>query len=128
MSTRGGRGHRREARGPGVADERGTATVAVLALIGVVLLVASAAAAVLAAVVAHRQAQAAADLAALSGAAAAQRGVDACAAADEVAGANGAALAACRIDGDDVLVTVAVRVPVAVVRDEVQARARAGPS
>lgn len=115
--------------GGGIADERGTATVAVLALIGVVLLVAAGAATVLGAVVAHRQAQAAADLAALSGAAAGEQGGDACAAAGEVAEANRSALTDCRVDGDDVLVTVAVDLPGAVeVLDEVRARARAGPS
>lgn len=111
------------------SDESGTATVAVLALIGVVLLVASAAAAVLGAAVAHRQAQATADLAALSGAAAAEQGADACAAASDVARANRGALAACRLEGDDVLVTVAVEVPGEVkVLGAVMARARAGPS
>jgi len=110
-------------------DERGTATVAVLSLIGVVLLVATAAAAILGAVVAHRQAQAAADLAALSGATVAEHGGDACAAAGDVARANRGDLAGCRLDGDDVLVTVTVEVPGgAEVLGEVSARARAGPS
>lgn len=110
-------------------DERGTATVAVLALIGVVLLVAVAAAAVLGAVVAHRQAQAAADLAGLAGAVAAEQGGDPCAAAGDVALANRGVLTDCRVDGDDVLVTVAVDLPGEVeVLAEVSARARAGPS
>lgn len=110
-------------------DESGTATVAVLSLIGVVLLVATAAAAVLGAVVAHRQAQAAADLAALSGATAAQEGGDGCGAASEVARANRGAVTECRLEGDDVLVTVAVEVPGEVdMLGRVSARARAGPS
>lgn len=114
--------------GPG-RDERGTATVAVLSLIGVVLLVAAAAAAVLGAAVAHRQAQAAADLAALSGAAAAEQGDDACGAAADVARANGGDLADCHLEGDDVLVSVTVDVPGGLaVLGEVRARARAGPS
>lgn len=115
--------------GSATSDERGTATVAVLSLIGVVLLVAGAAAAVLGAVVAHRQAQAAADLAALSAATAAGQGADACGAAGRVARANSGQLADCRLEGDDVLVTVTVEMPGAVdVLGEVRARARAGPS
>lgn len=110
-------------------EERGTATVAVVSLVGVVLLVAVAAAAVLGAAVAHRQAQAAADLAALSGAVAAGQGGDPCAAAGEVARANRGALAGCHLDGDDLLVTVTVAVPGgARVLGAVSARARAGPS
>lgn len=109
--------------------EHGTATVAVVSLVGVVLLVALAAAAVLGAAVAHRQAQAAADLAALAAAVRGQEGSDPCAAAAEVAAANGARLDTCWPEGADVVVTVTVEVPgdLPVLR-QVAARARAGPS
>lgn len=109
--------------------EQGAATVAVVSLVGVVLLVALAAATVLGAAVSHRQAQAAADLAALAGAVREQEGSDPCAAAAEVAAANGARLDTCRADGADVVVTVTVEIPGDLpVLHEVAARARAGPS
>jgi secretion/DNA translocation related TadE-like protein len=79
--------------------ERGAATVLSIAVLGVLVAVAAALGLVTAVVVHHRMAQSAADLAALAGAGAAAQGEDACAAAGAVAGANGAALIGCRVDG-----------------------------
>ena len=117
-------------RGPGGRGERGAATVLVLAMAGVLLVVALAVALAEGLVVGHRRAQAAADLAALAGAGAAARGEDPCAAAGAVSVANGAALTACSTVGGDV--TVEVRVAVAVPalvggEAELTGRARAGP-
>lgn len=110
-------------------EEHGSATVAVVSLIGVVLLVALSAAAVLGAAVAHRRAQAAADLAALAGATAAAAGDDGCRAASGVATANGARLDTCSETDGDLLVAVSASVPGSVpFLAEVSARARAGPS
>ncbi|TCJ29899.1 hypothetical protein EPD65_06265 [Nocardioides jejuensis] len=110
-------------------SDRGTATVAVVSFVGVVLVVALAGATILGAAVAHRRAQAAADLAALSGATTRQQGGDACRAAADVARANGAVLDVCREVADDLQVTVSVALPHAVPGlGHVSARARAGPS
>ena len=79
--------------------DRGAATVLVLAMAGVLLVVALAVALAEGLVVGHRRAQAAADLAALAGAGAAARGEDPCDAARAVAVANGAALTACSAIG-----------------------------
>jgi secretion/DNA translocation related TadE-like protein len=76
----------------------------------------------------HRRAAAAADLAALAGAAAVQQGLDGCPQARRVAAANGAVLTHCRIDGQDVRITVrteSARLLGRLVR--VRADARAGP-
>lgn len=111
------------------ADERGAATLLVLALSGLLLFVGLALAGVAAIVLTQRSAQAAADLAALAGASAAVAGADACAAAGDIAAANGAALARCELTGT--VVTIAVRVdgPRLVARRyDVTAEARAGPA
>ncbi|WP_107704446.1 Rv3654c family TadE-like protein [Nocardioides allogilvus] len=110
-------------------DERGAATVVVLAVSGLLMFVGLGLSGVAAIVVTQRSAQAAADLAALAGASAAVAGADACAAAGRIAADNGAALAACRLTGR--VVTVAVRVdgPRLVDRRyDVTAEARAGPA
>ncbi|WP_435771285.1 Rv3654c family TadE-like protein [Nocardioides sp. SYSU DS0651] len=109
--------------------ERGAATVLVVALAGVLLLVGAAAGVVAAIMVAHRQAQSAADLAALAGATAlSDRTGDPCAAAGDVAAANGASLDSCAVDGEDVLVSVVVRGPRWLGQDDdLVGRARAGP-
>ncbi len=86
------------------ADDRGAATVAVLAFVSVLLLLGGAFGVVAAMVHAHRTAQAAADLAALAGAGAQARGRDPCASSDAVATANGARLLTCEVSGDDVRV------------------------
>lgn len=109
--------------------ERGGATVVTVACAGVLLLVGCALAVVVAAFADHRRAQAAADLAALAGAAALADGADGCAAAAEIAHANGAEATACTIDQAVVTVDVAVAGP-----DwlgwaaDLTARARAGPA
>ncbi len=112
------------------SDERGSATVWVIALSGVLVVIGTAAVLVGAATVARHRATTAADLAALAAAEHAVRGdPGACAAAGEVAGANGARLAACTV-GDGAVVEVAVAVPVRLGPLGVSragARARAGP-
>ena len=109
-------------------DERGAASLLVVSCVAVLLLIGSALGVVAAMVRAHRAAQSAADLASLAGAAAHQRGEDACAATGQVAPANGAALAACTVVGDDVLVTVTVPGPHWLGQTaDLSAQARAGP-
>lgn len=117
--------------GAGRAEERGAATVLVVAMAGVLLLVGAAAGVVGAIVVAHRVAQSAADLAALAGAAtlAEHSGRDPCAAAAAVASANDAALAGCAVEGSEVAVEVTVGGPRWLGQDQdLSARARAGPA
>jgi secretion/DNA translocation related TadE-like protein len=93
-------------RTTGGAEERGAASVLAVALC-VALLLCS-----LVAVVAgrlltdQRRVAAAADLAALAGAAAVQRGLSGCLQAQRVASANGALVTACRVDGQEVRLTV----------------------
>lgn len=89
--------------------DRGSASVAVLA-VGLVLVAAGVAGAVVgSATVARQQARTAADLAALAGAGhTVHGGATACTRAGEVAAANGGHLTGCRVDGLDLTVTVAV--------------------
>jgi secretion/DNA translocation related TadE-like protein len=111
------------------ADERGAATLIVLALSGLLMFVGLALSGVAAIVLTQRSAQAAADLAALAGASAAVAGADACTAAGDIAAANGAALARCELAGT--VVTIAVRVDGPLLgtrRYDVTAQARAGPA
>ncbi|MFZ2503492.1 MAG: Rv3654c family TadE-like protein [Nocardioides sp.] len=116
-------------------SERGSATLLVVALSGLLLSVTLALAGVGGLIRAHRSAQAAADLAALA-AAVRVVGADPCGAAAEAADANGARLEACQVSG--LVVSVQVAVPllgpgsgvapgVAGVTVQVRARARAGP-
>ena len=113
-----------------VSGERGSATVWVVALAGVLAAIGVAAVLVGAAVVGRHRATTAADLAALAAAEHAVRGDPrACAAAGEVAGANGARLSVCTV-GDGAVVEVAVAVPVRLGplgASRAGARARAGP-
>ncbi|WP_228395258.1 Rv3654c family TadE-like protein, partial [Modestobacter roseus] len=117
-------------RRPDGEAERGSATVWVVALAGLVAAVGMAAVLVGAAVVARHRATAAADLAALAAAGAAVQGDPAaCAVASEVAVANGAAVTSCTV-GAGAVVELHVRVPVrlgplGVV--DADGRARAGP-
>jgi secretion/DNA translocation related TadE-like protein len=77
---------------------------------------------------AHRVAQSAADLAALAGAQAQERGQDGCAAATLVAGANGATVDSCVVDGFDVRLQVTVPGPRWLGQHhDLSAEARAGP-
>jgi secretion/DNA translocation related TadE-like protein len=118
-------------RGLGLADERGSATVWVLALAGVLALVGAAMVLVGAAVVARHRATTAADLAALAGAGRAVVGeADACAAADRIGSANHAVLESCTIlVGAVVEVHVHVTAVLGLVgRVSAEARARAGPA
>jgi secretion/DNA translocation related TadE-like protein len=111
--------------------ERGSATVWVLTLSGVVALVGLAAVLVGVAVGARHRAAAAADFAALAAATQAVQGLaDGCSRAAEIAAANGAELTACTI-GPDGVAQVAVSVPVELGRlgsHSATARARAGPA
>jgi secretion/DNA translocation related TadE-like protein len=112
------------------AGERGSATVWMLALSGVLATIGLAAVLVGAAVVARHRATGAADLAALAAAGRAVNGhVDGCARAATVADANAAVLTACTV-GADVVVQVEVSVPVRLGPlglHSATARARAGP-
>ncbi len=109
--------------------ERGSGTVFVLVLMMLLVFTAGGAALIGAAVGVRHQAETAADLAALSGASALVRGLSPCPAAARVAHANGASLAACRVTGGLVDVSVAVRLggPLTRLRPA-RAAARAGPA
>src|SRR4051795_2937044 len=110
-------------------DERGSATLFAVAIVGVLVLVGAALGVVGAMVHAHRVAQSAADLAALAGAQAQARGRDPCAAAAGIAAANGAAVDSCAVDGFDVTLQVTVAGPHWLrQRHDLSARARAGPA
>ena len=110
-------------------DERGSATLFAIAVIGVLVFVGAALGVVGAMVHAHRVAQSAADLAALAGAEAQARGRDPCAAATTVATANGATVDSCVVDGRDVLVRVTVAGPRWLAQHhDLSAQARAGPA
>ena len=117
------------ARFTAFGDDRGGATVLVLAIGLVTVLIAIASAAVGAAIVARHRAQSAADLAALAGALDALDDVEvACARAGEIAARNGGHLIACHVDGLDVVVTVEVRpAGLAAMAGTARASARAGP-
>jgi secretion/DNA translocation related TadE-like protein len=112
-----------------LGDDRGSATVLVLAIGLVTVLVAIAAAAVGGAIVARHRAQTAADLAALAGALDSLDGVEvACARAGEIAAGNGGHLTACDVDGLDVVVTVEARpTGLSAIGGTARASARAGP-
>ena len=113
-------------------DERGSATVLVVAAAGVVLTLALATAVVAGYLVAFHRARHAADLAAVSGAAQAALGRQGCPVAERIARANGAGRVACEQVGDQVeyVVGLEVWVPVRPVLrglpEEVPARADAG--
>jgi secretion/DNA translocation related TadE-like protein len=112
-----------------VRDDRGAATLLVVAFLGLLLFVGAALGAVGALVGSHRSAQSAADLAALAGASALARGEDPCAAAASIARANGASVVACAPDGLEVRVGVEVTGPRWLGQAaDLEAEARAGPS
>lgn len=109
-------------------DQRGSATLLTVALLGLLLLVGAALGVVAAMVWSHRVAQSSADLAALAGATGLQQGADACSAAAGIADANGARLVSCSADGEEVLVEVTVTGPRWLGQQgDLSARARAGP-
>lgn len=98
---------------PGVGtgrDERGSGTLLVVGGMSLVMVIAGVALVLTAYIAAQHAAADAADLSALSGAAAHGRGEDPCAAAREVARANGVTLSTCRVSGDsfDFVVRVGV--------------------
>ncbi|WP_460734673.1 Rv3654c family TadE-like protein [Nocardioides ginkgobilobae] len=93
----------------GVAGDRGGATVAAVACLGLLLLVGLALGEVGAWFAAHRQVRAAADLAALAGAGAVT--ADPCGRAEAVAGSNGARLLSCAVEGRTVRVVVGIDAP-----------------
>lgn len=110
-------------------DERGSATLLVLAMAGVLLLVGAALGVVVAMVRAHRAAESAADLAALAGAQALQRGGDPCGRAAEIARADDARLSGCSSRGSVVTVRVIVAGPHWLGQSaDLSAEARAGPA
>jgi secretion/DNA translocation related TadE-like protein len=109
-------------------NERGFAVAAVVALTGLLVVVALVGAAGGRVLVEQRRAARAADLAALSAASSVQRGRPACPSARQTAGANGAGLTDCRVIGEVVVVETTVTVPAFFGRTMlVRARARAGP-
>ncbi|HKD97003.1 MAG TPA: Rv3654c family TadE-like protein [Micromonosporaceae bacterium] len=110
--------------------DQGSATVWVLSACVLVVSIGLACVVAVAAVVGRHRAQAAADLAALAGARYAALGeAAACAAAGAVVDANGARVTACRLDGLDLVVSVAVEVPGApAALGPARATARAGPA
>ena len=131
----GERARRREARLREIprrraAGERGSGTVLVLGVIGVLLALAVGVTALIRAQAAAGRARLAADLAALGGATALNSitaPADPCAVAGGVARANGAVLSSCAVTGEDVVVEVGVRVQVLGVGRTATAAARAGP-
>ena len=110
-------------------DQRGSATVLVVTMSGVLLLIGAALGVVVALVVAHRVAQSGADLAALAGARAAGRGADGCRAAGEAAAANDVRLTDCQAHGRIVEVMVSAPGPHWLGQSaDLSARSRAGPA
>jgi secretion/DNA translocation related TadE-like protein len=110
-------------------DDRGAATVLVLAMAGVLVLLGAALAVVTAMVAAHRAAQSAADLAALAGARGVAEGRDGCAVAADLAAANQVRLTACVVTGRVVDVTVEAPGPHWLGQAaDLGARSRAGPA
>lgn len=110
-------------------NARGSASLLVVVLTGLVVLLGLAGAFVTATVVAHRRAQSAADLAALAGAAARESGRSGCEVASRVAAANGGRLVVCRSEGTQVVVSVTVEGPRFAGRGFTpEGRARAGPA
>jgi secretion/DNA translocation related TadE-like protein len=95
-------------------DERGSATVLVIAAVGVVLTLALATTVLAGYLLAFHRARQAADLAAVSGAARAASGQPGCPAAERIARANGVARVVCDHVGDHVEYVVSVEVHVSV--------------
>ncbi len=111
-------------------EDRGSGTVLALGVIGVLVALALAVTALIEAQSAAGRARGAADLAALAGATALHSVLapgDPCATAERVARANGAGVDACRMDGQDVIVSVVVDTRVLGVARQARASARAGP-
>jgi secretion/DNA translocation related TadE-like protein len=120
-------------RAAGLADERGSGTMLMIGLLGILLAFGTTAIWAAGYLAAAHQARAAADLAALSAAVAIEAGADGCAVAGRVAVDNGIRLSVCDLVGDQVDFVVSVEV-VRPVRTgvpglpaEVTAVAHAGP-
>lgn len=114
-------------RRPG--GERGSASVLVVAMVGVLVVLGGALGVVAAMVRAHRVAQAGADLAALAGAHGLALGRDGCREAGRVAAANQVRLTGCRVQGRTLLVTVQATGPHWLGQTaDLSAEARAGPA
>ena len=92
--------------------ERGSATVLMAAVMGVVVTLGAAAMVVAGYLVGHHRARSAADLAALSGAAAYAHGEDACDEARRIGRQNGAEVTSCTRVGDEIDFVVTVRTAV----------------
>ncbi len=109
--------------------QRGSATLLVLSMAGVLLLVGAALGVVAALVRTHRLAQSAADLAALAGAQALELGGDGCGRAAEIAAANHARLSDCSLQATVVTLRVTVAGPHWLGQTaDLTAEARAGPA
>jgi secretion/DNA translocation related TadE-like protein len=93
--------------------ERGSATVLMAAIMGMVVTLGGAAMVIAGYLVGHHRARSAADLAALSGAAAHVRGENVCDEARRIARQNGAKVIRCSWVGDDIDFVVTVRTSVA---------------
>jgi len=94
--------------------ERGSASVLVAGLLGVLVLLTGVALLIAGYETAQHRVRAAADLAAVSGAAAFAQGRDACRQARRTAGDNGATVLSCSTVGDPVEYVVSVRVEIGV--------------
>lgn len=109
-------------------DETGGVTLFALSCLALLLFLGAALGVVAAMVRVHRSAQAAADLAALAGASSLASGRDPCAAAAEIARANGALTTSCVVSGRDVVVVVEAPGPRWLGQSaDLIAQARAGP-
>jgi secretion/DNA translocation related TadE-like protein len=116
-----------------VWSERGSASVLMIGMMGIVVALSSAALLIGGYATGYHRARAAADLSALSGAAAFQQGGDACAKVGQTARQNGARVDRCDVVGDAIDFVVTVRVSVAArtrvpqLPRTVAAEAHAGP-
>lgn len=125
----GVRGRNHQVRGRvRVDDDKGAMTVTTAFVVAAILAVAVAVLLVGRAAAAAHSARSAADLAALAGAHALRAGEEACVTASGVAAANGAGLAVCTIDGDDVVTRAEVAVDLGLLGTRAaSSTARAGP-
>jgi secretion/DNA translocation related TadE-like protein len=108
-------------------DERGGAALVVVTMAGLLVVLAATVGVLGRLLVDQRRVEAAADLAALAGAVAVQHHRDACPAAAEVAGRNGAELVSCTVAGDRVRVVTGVDTPILVRTVPLRGAAHAGP-
>jgi secretion/DNA translocation related TadE-like protein len=95
-----------------VPSEIGSASVLMIGIVGVIVVLSSAALVIGAYAVGYHRVRAAADLSALSGAAAYQQGREPCAEAAKTARQNGARVDRCDLVGDAIDFVVTVRVSV----------------